>query len=74
MYPFAKKALTLYLARSEGNERYFGCNSVYITNSKQRKHRFLHKRDSSYGALTFSQVGLSPRRVLKCERSRNLES
>ncbi len=25
-YPFAKKALTLYLARSEGHERYFGCN------------------------------------------------
>ena len=25
-YPFAKKALTLYLARSEDHERYFGCN------------------------------------------------
>ena len=25
-YPFAKKALTLYLARSEGHERYLGCN------------------------------------------------
>ena len=25
-YPFAKKALTLYLARSEGHERYFSCN------------------------------------------------
>ena len=25
-YPFAKKALTLYLARSESHERYFGCN------------------------------------------------
>ncbi len=25
-YPFAKKALTLYLARSEGHDRYFGCN------------------------------------------------
>ena len=25
-YPFAKKALTLYLARGEGRERYFGCN------------------------------------------------
>ena len=25
-YPFAKKALTLYLARGEGRELYFGCN------------------------------------------------
>ena len=25
-YPFAKKPLTLHLARSEGRERYFGCN------------------------------------------------
>ena len=25
-YPFAKKALTLYLARGKGRERYFGCN------------------------------------------------
>ena len=25
-YPFAKKTLTLHLARGEGRERYFGCN------------------------------------------------
>ena len=25
-YPFARKALTLHLARGEGRERYFGCN------------------------------------------------
>ena len=25
-YPFAKKALTLHLARGEGRERYLGCN------------------------------------------------
>ena len=25
-YPFAKKALTIHLARGEGRERYFGCN------------------------------------------------
>ena len=25
-YPFAKKALTLHLARGEGRERYFGCS------------------------------------------------
>ena len=25
-HPFAKEALTLHLARSEGHERYFGCN------------------------------------------------
>ena len=28
-HPFAKKALTLYLARSEGHERYFGCNLMH---------------------------------------------
>ena len=29
MHPFAKEALTLHLARSEGNEHYFGCNLMY---------------------------------------------
>ena len=29
MYPFAKKALTLHLARGEGPERYFGCNLMH---------------------------------------------
>ena len=28
-YPFAKKALTLHLARGEGRERYFGCNLMH---------------------------------------------
>ena len=28
-HPFVKKALTLYLARSEGRERYFGCNLMH---------------------------------------------
>ena len=28
-HPFAKEALTLHLARSEGHERYFGCNSMH---------------------------------------------
>ena len=28
-HPFAKKALTLHLARSEGHERYFGCNVIH---------------------------------------------
>ena len=28
-HPFAKKALTLHLARSEGYERYFGCNLMH---------------------------------------------
>ena len=27
-HPFAKEALTLHLARSEGHERYFGCNLI----------------------------------------------
>ena len=54
-YPFAKKALTLYLARGEGRERYFGCNlmqSKVLASSHQhlmaeapvathpRRHRF----------------------------------
>ena len=28
-HPFAKKGLTLYLARSEGRELYFGCNLMH---------------------------------------------
>ena len=28
-HPFAKEALTLHLARSEGHERYFGCNLMH---------------------------------------------
>ena len=28
-HPFAKKALTLHLAHSEGPERYFGCNLLH---------------------------------------------
>ena len=27
--PFAKKVLTLHFARSEGHERYFGCNLMH---------------------------------------------
>ena len=27
-HPFAKEALTLHLARSEGHERYLGCNLI----------------------------------------------
>ena len=28
-HPFAKEALTLHLARSEGHERYLGCNLMH---------------------------------------------
>ena len=28
-HPFAKKAFTLHLSRSEGHERYFGCNLMH---------------------------------------------
>ena len=28
-HPFSKEALTLHLARSEGHERYFDCNSMH---------------------------------------------
>ena len=28
-HPIAKEVLTLHLARSEGHERYFGCNLMY---------------------------------------------
>ena len=28
-HPFAKEALTLHLAHSEGHERYFGCNLLH---------------------------------------------
>ena len=29
MHPFSKEALTLHLARSEGHERYLGCNLMH---------------------------------------------
>ena len=35
---FAKKALTLHLARSEGHERYFGCNLTLIAKSSKHEN------------------------------------
>ena len=57
-HPLAKKALTLHLARSEGHERYCGCNLMYRkvlasshqhliaeAPSRQQAHLELHRLD-----------------------------
>ena len=51
--PFAKKALTLHLARGEGRERYFGCNlmqcKVLVRISSHRERRIQSKLNSESG-------------------------
>ena len=37
-HPFSKEALTLHLARSEGHERYFGCNLTLIAKSSKHEN------------------------------------
>ena len=37
-HPFAKKAFTLHLSRSEGHERYFGCNLTLIAKSSKHEN------------------------------------
>ena len=39
-HPFAKKALTLHLAHSEGRERYFGRNLTLIEINLRRQGKF----------------------------------
>ena len=55
-HPFAKKALTLHLARSEGRERYLGCNLMH------RKvlasfHQYLQSPRAHETILTLVQGG-----------------
>ena len=46
-HPFAKEALTLHLARSEGHEHYLGCNSMHrkvLASSHQHLTLIANKR------------------------------
>ena len=49
-HPFAKEALTLHLARSEGHERYFGCNLMH-RNVLASHHQHL-MTEAPYGQRT----------------------
>ena len=61
-YPFAKKALTLHLARGEGRERYFGCNLMHCK-VLASSHQHLMAEAPTPGVLGFSDTavrGTSP--------------
>ena len=50
-HPFAKEALTLHLARSEGHERYFGCNLMHCkVLALSHQHLIAEAPDRSPGA------------------------
>ena len=51
-HPFAKKALTLHLARSEGHERYCGCNLMY-RKVLASSHQHLMAEAPGWGRATF---------------------
>ena len=56
-HPFAKEALTLHLARSEGHERYFGCNLMHrrvLASSHQ--HLIAEAPDYDVLAQFFEQI------------------
>ena len=55
-YPVAKESLTLYLARSEGHERYFGCNLMHrkvLASSHQ--HLMAEAPDEWFRAVPLAQ-------------------
>ncbi len=56
-YPFTKKALTLYLARSEGHERYFGCNLMQCkVLASSHQHLIAEAPSSAHGASCTSPL------------------
>ena len=58
-HPFAKKALTLHLAGSEGHERYFGCNLMHrkvLASSHQ--HLMAEAPSDAQGTIRTSWRGL----------------
>ena len=69
MHPFAKEALTLHLARSEGNEHYFVCNLMYhkvLTSSHQhlmaeapKSQQIMNRQKIEYGQPI--EVAITPR-------------
>ena len=68
-HPFAKEALTLHLPRSEGRERYFGCNLMHCK-ALASSHQHLmaeapgSRGDSYDNALAESIIGLYKTEVI----------
>ena len=60
-HPFAKKALTLHLARGEGRERYFGCNlmqrKVLASSHQHLMAEAPHRTRSSFLRVTTAWSG-----------------
>ena len=59
-YPFAKKPLTLHLARGEGRERYFGCNLMQrkvLASSHQHFHGGSTRNSTQNSRSTFESRG-----------------
>ncbi len=54
-HPFAKEALTLHLARSEGHERYFGCNLMH-RKVLASSHQHLMAEAPDFGAYRARRV------------------
>ena len=52
-HPFAKKAFTLHLSRSEGHERYFGCNLMHRKALASSYQHLMAEAPSVFGALGF---------------------
>ena len=63
-HPFAKEALTLYFTRSEGHERYFGCNLMHrriLASSHQHlmaeaPREYRHSRRLRHGRIERSRL------------------
>ena len=50
-HPFAKKALTLHLARSESHERYFGCNLMHCKVLASSHQHFMAEAPEFYESV-----------------------
>ena len=60
-HPFAKKALTLHLARSEGHERYFGCNSMHRKVLASSHQHLMTEAPAAFGIRSFLRSSLERR-------------
>ena len=58
-HPFAKKALTLHLARSEGHERYFGCNLMRRKVLASSHQHLMAEEPTDLGTIRCSQPATS---------------
>ena len=59
-YPVAKESLTLYLARSEGHERYFGCNLMHRNVLASSHQHLMAEAPALYSGLYGRAVELRP--------------